>query len=303
MLYGYSPDTQWAALQFYEQVSGGMICEDYERGPPAERKRFYSGLETTHAPRRALTKEEKSLAMRYSGGVCWIKVTLDSREAAERAIAASPHALQGHWVYAEAFKGQGPDVDEPILVRDEDRETGLLGAARPPQHKSATLGASSAPPLELRSPVQQRGSSTLPRSFVARESSQQDDASVASTATASSATATIVDAGGVRRRDAGAELGQVVPVHESLATFSRFPDKPRTVLRPASEALLPQMTWSERVVKSLREGGWIPGDMIGTVVPRLESGEFDWASASFYWKLFYWIDCTLGTDLCGLKEG
>ena len=86
--------------------------------------------------------------------------------------------------------------------------------------------------------------------------------------------------------------------HDAAAStsFKHFPDEARTVLRPASEALLPQMSWSERIVKQLTQGGWIPGDIIGSVVPRLENGDFDWASASFYWKLFYWIDSVLGTD-------
>jgi hypothetical protein len=294
MLYGFTSDTQWAAINFFETVSGGMICEDYDREPPTERRRLHTGMEhSASVARRPLTTEERALAMRYFGGRCWIKVTFDSSEGAERALASSPHPIQGHWVYAEPFRGHGPETDEPIPVRDEDHEQGLLGAARP-SRKATTFGpaAGKATPTTAG-----RSNSTLPRSFASQQLEDADTQSVTST-TASSATATLGETNGLRHRETGGETKEVA----SPAPSQRFPDMPRTVLRPATEALLPQLSWSERIIRSLKRGGWIPGEVIGTVVPRLENGEFDWAAASFYWKVFYWIDSTFGTDLCGLKE-
>lgn len=139
MLYGYSPNTLWAAVSFYETVSSGIICEDYEREPPSEHRNRV-GV-TSNVPPRALTKAEKVLARQYHGGHCWINVTFDSTEAAERAICSSPHLLQGHWVYAEPFRGIGPEVDEPILMRKEDREQGLLGAPRRAYRPSETVSS------------------------------------------------------------------------------------------------------------------------------------------------------------------
>jgi hypothetical protein len=34
--------------------------------------------------------------------------------------------------------------------------------------------------------------------------------------------------------------------------------------------------------------------MIGSEVPRTDMGEFDWAKASLYWKLMWWLDFLLG---------
>ena len=45
-----------------------------------------------------------------------------------------------------------------------------------------------------------------------------------------------------------------------------------------------------------------PKEIIGNTVPRLENGEFDSKTASYYWKFFYWLDRTLGSDWCGLRE-
>lgn len=322
ILYGYSPSTQWAALSFYENVSSGIICEDYEREPPSERRKFPSPFSTASNIRpRALTKAEAVLARQFSGGNCWIKVTFDSAEAAERAIYNSPHLLQGHWVYAQLFHGAGPEVDEPILVREEDRVQGFLGGPRSAHRPSQTLGSSFA----QNNSIYSRGVNTLPRSFTGNTTTEAEaqpgagPSSLSSSATASSGTATgpTVEYPNLRNRHSNqapitpaknnqkdsSDDGQAAPPDSrNPHFFTHFPDVPRTVLRPAHEAFLPHPTWFEATMARLSSAGWLPGDMIGDGVPRLDNGDFDWPRASLYWKLFYWLDSHLGTDFCGMKD-
>ncbi|MCJ1467210.1 hypothetical protein MMC07_005833 [Pseudocyphellaria aurata] len=328
ILYGFSPSTQWAAISFYENVSSGMICEDYERGPPSERRKFPNQFSTAANIRpRALTKAESVLSRQYSGGKCWIKVTFDSAEAAERAIYYSPHLLQGHWVYAQLFHGAGPEVDEPIPMREEDRGGGLHGASRHAHRPSQTLGSSFA----QNSVYSRGGANTFSRSFNGNTTTEAEaqpatgPSSPSSSATASSATATgpTVDYPDLRNRHSKQPStptmnnnsndnitrsdGQAATLEPSAPArnphfFTHFPDVPRTVLRPSQEAFLPHPTWFEATMARLSGAGWLPGDMIGEGVPRLENGNFDWTRASLYWKVFYWIDSHLGTDFCGMKD-
>ena len=307
MLYGFGANSQWAAIDFYESASGGIICEDYERQPPYEGRRLpstYSSTTYTHA--RPLTKAERVLAAQYHGGDHWIKVTFDSVEAAKRAIDHSPHLVQGHFVYAEPFRGVGPDVDEPLAATDEERAQG-----KPGNRKPYTIGPSFSQP----SNIQGQSTSTLTRSFQATtqqptDPMQQAEGSI-SPLTASSATATEVQypdlrPGTFRQSTSGTTTSATTENSggsvQKRTHMLRFPEMPRTVLRPASEALLPQPTWGEWFMTRLVSSGFIPGDIIGNGVPRLENGDIDRTKASFYWKLCYWIDTTLGTDLCGLKD-
>ena len=316
ILYGYSPDTQWAAISFYENVSGGIICEDYDREPPPERRRYHSNLGIgSYVHARALTNAEKAFAYQYHGGTCWIKVTFESSEAAERAMYHSPHIIQGHWVYVEPYRGQGPKVDESIMVKEEDRLQGLLEAPKPMPKQAQTLGPSFSMQGLIRASKPSRGNSTLPRSFISNENIEMEPQNTTETAsmsssTASSATATGIEYPSLRQRnishydDARKLAGTQVNNDPSSrpATFRHFPDTPRTVLRPANEAFLPQRSWWDNFFKRLTQQGWIPRDFIGNSIPRLENGDFDWSSASLYWRFFYWIDSHLGTDWCGIKE-
>lgn len=326
MLYGYSPSTQWAAISFYETVSSGIICEDYEREPPSERRRFPNQFSAASNVRpRALTKAEIVLARQYHGGNCWIKVTFDSAEAAERAIYYSPHLLQGHWVYAQRFHGAGPEVDKPIPMREEDRGQGLLGAPRRAHRPSQTLGSSSAANNNVHS---RGGANTLPRSFTGNTMTDAEaqpaagPSSLSSSATASSATATAPTVEYPNLRNRHSTQPSATPTNNSHDTrndgqaaslepqpparnphfFTHFPTVPRTVLHPAHEAFLPHPTWFEATMARLSNAGWLPGDMIGDGLPRLDNGDFDWVRASLYWKFFYWIDSHLGTDFCGMKD-
>ena len=313
MLYGFSPSTQWAAIHHYEVVSGGIIYEEYEREAPAELRRFQDVLgQSAHCHHRPLTKTERALAMQYKGGRCWIKVTFDSIEAAERAIHSSPHLIQGHWVYAQPYRGQEREPDEPILIREEDRQQGLLGAPRPAVKPFQTLGPSSSASALQHKEHDPRLNATLPRGFTMTDSGldkfgQADEPDALSSSTASSATALEPNYPDLRHRLTSEPIANQMTTTgirtvSRPSTFTHFPNTPRTVLRPAAEAFLPQPTWADKFFKQLTQHGLIPGDVIGVAVPRLENGEFDWASASFYWKVCRWLDINFGLDLCGMKE-
>lgn len=318
ILRGYSPSNQWAAIEFYERVSGGLICEDYERQPPFERRKYQSSLSaSTYVHPRPLSRAEKASASRYYGGDCWIKVTFDSAEAAERAIYSSPHLIQGHWVYAEPFHGKGPDVDEPILDRLEDREPGLLDGTRPSHRSSQTLGPSFSTSSLQDADVRRRSNATLPISFTANALSSVDEQALVEVGSLSSSTATSATAtgpeypdlnrrrssqNGESRSSAFSATNSSDQLQRHSSAFTHFPDLPKTQIRPASEAFLPQKSWTEDVLANLPLVGGLQSDVIGSVVPRLENGDFDWARASFYWRICYWLDTHLGTDLCGMKE-
>jgi hypothetical protein len=304
MLYGYSPDSQWAAIHHYESVSGGIICEDYDRGPPAERRKYHGGFGYDgHIHPRPLTQAERALAMDYKGGQSWIKVTFDSIEAADRAMYNSPHLIQGHWVYAAPYRGQPREPDEPIIAHPEDRDQGLLGAPKP-TGRAQTIGPSFTMSSLIRSPSNSRATATLPRSFVTNNSVPEAlENDIESSTTASSATALEPSYPDLRQRQPSNGGVQPGPATERPDVFKHFPDMKRTVLRPATEAFLPQPSWWERWLKPLISSGLMPGDVIGATVPRLEDGSFDWKTASFYWRACYWLDSCLGTDLCGMREG
>lgn len=280
-----------------------MICEDYERQPPVELRKYpntYSASPRAHT--RPLTKAERALAFKYAGGDHWVKVTFDSAEAAERAMENSPAQICGHWVHAQPYHGSGPDSDIAIPIREDEREAG-----KPMQRAPQTIGASFA----QRGNIHQRTVSTLPRSFAANAAAREKDLQTYERESPSSSTATSGTATGADYPDLGLRN---TPQAETTASplqaqqprtpqmMSHFPDVPRTVLRPAHEAFLPVPSWWERQMRWLAGKGLVPGEVIGDNIPLTGNGEFDWARASFYWKFFYWIDCHLGSDYCGLKD-
>lgn len=301
-----------------------MICEDYERDPPCERRKYQNNLSAATVVRpRALTKAESILARQYRGGDSWIKVTFDSAEAADRAIYNSPHLLQGHWVYTQLFHGAGPELDMPIPVQEEDRRQGLLGAPKPPKNRGfQTVGPSFS--RQNSNSTRRQISATVPRSFtgtITTQNQQQQQPAVndllpdilsQSSSTVSSATATApAEYPDLRNRlppQTPASDQQQAAINSQSATnrnpkfFTHFPDVPKTTLRPAQEAFLPHPTWIESIINRLSNAGWLPGGLIGDGIPRMENGDLDWPKASIYWKIFYWIDLTFGTDFCGLKD-
>lgn len=304
-LYGFVPGTHWASVNFYERASYGYICEDYDRDPPIERRRIPNAFAAGQMVRaRALTRQELVLSRKYHGGDCWLKVTFDSAESADLAIRASPHLIQGYWVYAELFNGEAPDhPDEPIPLQKEDLGRGRFGGHAPAPRPSRSLGSSFAKNNKL----QTRSLTALSNSFtgtsmVQADSQEPGDVIAQSSSTATSATATAPEHAELRHRVINEPVQNARPPQRDPRFFTHFPDIPRTVLRPAHEAFLPQPSYLESWIQWLTAKGLYPGDMIGDGPPFLENGEFDWASSSFYWKVFYWLDSHLWTNFCGTKD-
>lgn len=307
MVYGYSPNTLWRVIDLYEKVSHGIICEDYARQPPVELRRYPNSFSSPSIHRRPLTKQEESMAFKYFGGESWVKLTCESAEAADRAIEHSPMKIYGHLVYAELYHGKGPEVDQPIPVREEDGEERSFSGFRAPRKSSQPLSAASS----HRATLQQRSVVTLPGSFDVTTQSQSDEPT--SNDATSSATFTGSDSLDLHKRHVSQIEEYVFPTTTndistgpvgdySPAMMIHFPEHPRTIIHPPAEAFLPQPTWLERQITWLRSSGLIPGDFIGDWLPILDNGDFDWARASWYWRACYWLDSHLGTDICGLKE-
>lgn len=300
LLYGFGADMQWAAIDFYERVSNGRILEDYDRQPPNSRYDASLALGRA-AAQNTLSKAAMRKRNRYAGGKHWIKVTFESRQAAELAIASGPHIIKGYLVYAEPYQNRGPQRDEPVVAT----QAGV-----------------------------QVTSDVLPQSF----STNPMEISPNRSSTLSSATATATGTSGLARSHQGVHRfseegsptssastvrGSIFP-HEQRAepppanamarahtssfqvqadSSARQPQPRRTriegttqaVVLPADMALAPKQpkaSWSS----------WMgAGEIIGSAVPRQEDGSFDWNRASLYWRIFFWIDLLFGTDFCGLR--
>lgn len=308
ILRGFKSSHQYAAIKHYESIAG-RICEDYPREAPVEQRRFKADLrDPTSLRTRPLTLEEKAKALRFAGGDNWIKVTFESAESADSAIYASPQTILGHLVYAEPYRGV-PPTNQDAVPALRTSETNF---------NSQRLGRSS-PALERRS------SSTLPRSATtpsmtqigrgidsgnqqfsppdSLSSSATLDTVTLSTVTASTSTATITNEHRLNRDYlAPAEQNSDAPAETQRLYCRTIPTAKRAQLLPASQALLPQKTFTQRIMSSIPLIGWFSKDVIGTEVPRTELGEFDWANASFYWRIVWWLDSMFrlfGGDLAG----
>lgn len=270
LLYGFGEELQWAAIEFYENVSNGVILEDYERQAPGHRQDM-SRSNMRVAAQRTLTKASMRRKNTFHGGNHWIKVTFDSPEGADLACSRSPHLVRGHLVYAEPYRGIGPSKDAPIFASGGGaqitEDTLPKTFARHPVHdspassetiSSATVGGAQKP--------------TQPPPRMNIFDAPMRDAS--STAYEH------------QRSDSGAQL-QVRPARIQGAT--------RAVLLPAEQALLPKQT-------SQSWASWIGGsEIFGSTLPRLADGTFDYERANVYWRLIFTLDRLFGWDLCGLK--
>ena len=154
VLYGYGADVQYAAIEFFERVSGGHIYEDYDRYPPSSRyslslsrsqasfttpfSNSISGISSsTPTMASASTRSngayfgrnnksssdnavlsESALRKKntYVGGNHWIKVTFNSARAADAACRSAPHIICGYLVHAQPYRGAGPDLDMAIMA-------------------------------------------------------------------------------------------------------------------------------------------------------------------------------------------
>lgn len=224
-------------------------------------------------------------------------MTFDSFIAADRACHFSPQEIDGCLVHCEMYHGHGPQEDAPILkatLELQSRLNSIYPSLKP--STSASL---------LQSNEYDR--SSLPRSFSYTQSNSfEAPASVQSTATASSATVmgqNNMDADTLRQRPG---RSQPEPEAEAKPAKSEFmthiPTVRRAVVRPASEALPPQPSMTERVLRSIPILSWFTGDIVGDGPALREDGSFDDQKSNLYWRFWHMVDMVLGTDLCGLRE-
>ncbi|KAF2237780.1 hypothetical protein EV356DRAFT_564399 [Viridothelium virens] len=134
ILYGFGAEQQWAAIAFYERASQGIVYEDYDRMGPTGR---FDHTFANSASRAASLSRLSQAALRkkntYVGGEHWIKVTFDSPESADNACRTSPHKVCGYMVYAERFRGVGPDQDVSIFATPNGE---VMGTQSPPNSQS-----------------------------------------------------------------------------------------------------------------------------------------------------------------------
>ena len=270
LIYGFGEELQWAALEYYENVSNGVILEDYERQPPGHRQDM-ARANLRMAAQRNHSKASLRRKNTFHGGNHWIKVTFDSPEGADLACSRSPHLVRGHLVYAEPYRGIGPSKDAPIFASSAGaqitEDTLPKTFAKDPVHESpassetlssATVGGA------------QKPSQPPPRLNLFAQPTRE----------ASSTTAF-----------------ELQPTSSNTQLQPRPPriQATRAVLLPAEQALLPKQT-------SQSWASWIGGNEIfGSTLPRRVDGTFDYDRANVYWRLIYLLDSIFGWDLCGLK--
>ncbi|KAF3768759.1 hypothetical protein M406DRAFT_44255 [Cryphonectria parasitica EP155] len=303
-------DQQYAAINRYEHIAG-RICEDYPRDPPYEIRRYKSELrDPAFVRRRALTPEERAKVNRADSGDHWVKVTFESQQAADAAIYASPQAILGHLVYAEYYKGMSPTRDEAV----PDATTTAQGDEIPAGWRRSGFGGNRTA-AELRSSFGEGG---LPEKVIASDanelspphshaSSRTVESGTVGTGTSSSSTvigAQHAQNGGALVPEAAAAASSSSSAGQS--TYCRvIPSARKAVLLPAEQALLPQPSFSSRVLAQIPFLKWFSGAMIGSEVPRTAEGEFDWATASLYWKLICWLDLyfrLFSGDICSADK-
>jgi hypothetical protein len=292
-LRGYrSPAQQYAAIDHYEELAG-RICEDYPRDPPAENRRYKSELrDPVFARRGNLTPEERAKVNRADSGEHWVKVTFESAEAADAAIFASPQAILGCLVFAEPYHGLPPTRDEavpdPAAGADDTDER---------QHRSPARG--------MRLQSQRPPVSALPKSFAGASVSSPSDFSPPHSHTSSRTadTTTLTSATSSSTVSSGTITGATLPTgHDPSGRaagpesiyYRAIPSARKIRILPAEQALLPQPSYTQRVLNRIPFLKWFSGTMIGNEVPRTETGEFDWDRASLYWKFIFWLDYRFG---------
>ena len=286
ILRGYkSHSQQYAAINHYEQLAG-RICEDYSRDPPVENRRYKSELrDPAFTRRRALTAEERSKVNRVDGGEHWVKVTFESLQAAEAAISTSPQTIFGYLVYAEPYHGIAPSRDEPI----PDATTAALGDELPRSwRRPGTAGNRTAG--ELRPSFT---TSSLPREIVAGEMDTSPSQSQTSSRTVESGTVTTLNTmTSSTATVTGQDAAQGLTSDPNSEYCRRIPTARKIRFMPAEQALMPQQSYTQRVLNHVPFLKWFSGSMIGNEVPRTDLGEFDWDKASLYWKFIWWLDST-----------
>ncbi|KIW71474.1 hypothetical protein PV04_03634 [Phialophora macrospora] len=360
LLYGYAgKHSEWKVLSKFEKiVSPGIICEDYPREDPNLFLSSNSPLGFSRASvvvHQNLSREAIKKSRIYHGGNHWIKVTFDSYQAAERACFYSPIDIDGYMVHCEMWQGRGPAGDAPILSgpawgaekaellqpQSSPRKT---DHGRRPRTLSSSQGARAMSGKESAIAGFERALQTLPRSHTMPDMQYglpDDDISWNST-TASSATATGIDQvpqprphqqqlapttpQGLRSRSVPQLPSQdrsLVP-HNDSEYMTHITSVKKARLRPISEALPPQPTFLERLLRSLPIVSYFvsssttttsgialgaaggreaqkKGDVIGEGPLLKDDGTWD-PGNGWYWSFWHGVDGWFGTDFCGLKD-
>ncbi|KAI9786416.1 MAG: hypothetical protein M1839_006876 [Geoglossum umbratile] len=284
LLHGFQPTRSYAAIDKFERI-GGPICEDFPRTEFDTPSRDPSVLRN-----RPLTREELRKANALAMGNCWIKVTFESRYAADRAVRASPQEVYGHWVFAEIWTGIG-------LAEGEDREVPVIDRENPPPplRRGGSFNTSSIStgvvarnqPTNPDTANKRIPSSTLPRSFTSGSLQPRP-------ATSNQLT---------HRRTSSLTTPTTPPVQPTATTHpdlfcSRIPTVPRA-LRPAEEAVLPRPSWFSILLASLGVAALFGGL---EECNRLEDGRFDWDRSSWYWRFWWCLEGVIGGNFTGTRE-
>lgn len=293
ILYGYGSEYQYAAIDFFEHASNGRIYEDYDRTPP--HPRYNTALSSSRSTMpRSLSQAAIRGINTYRGGEHWIKVTFDSAEAAERACHYSPHVIHGCTVYAELYRGVGPNSDSQIVASSNTLPSADGGARR--RQPRPTQGSL---------PSRMQSTPAFPRSDLREESPAQSETTTASSATAITSGQDHSSKGTDKAAQQTGGHGAAMPAQQMKPL--RIPTAKRAILLPASDALLPVPPWTARTFGHLPLiGGFLGGSssnatVVDGAIPRTEQGQIDWAKASFWWRMCWWLDRVFGTDVLGVK--
>ena len=339
LIYGYSSKaSEWKVLSKFERiVAPSYICEDYPREDPNLALTSSNVFSNSVVVHRNLTKDALRKSRVYKGGNHWIKVTFDNYPAAERACFYSPQEIEDHLVFCEMWQGRPPFSDTPLIKGSHPANEHQRNA----KAKLRTLTTSQSTNI-LQSGLDsavvgfERATQTLPRSFTAQDvqygqpqppTTTQDDLSLPSpqsqsSATASSATATAMDAPHAQQPTTSALRSRSTPslpttiTHHHPATseyMTAIPTVRRAVLRPISEALLPQPTLTTRILRRIPIVSWFAAsgkgsatatnqDWIGDGPVLTEEGKWDEEKNGWYWRFWQTVDRVVGTDFCGLRE-
>ncbi|KAJ5249140.1 hypothetical protein N7468_000591 [Penicillium chermesinum] len=305
ILYGYkAKEFEWKAIDKYERISQGMICEDYPRTDPNSTTQYSQLLSGGDIVIRSkLSADANAKSKRYAGGFHWIKVTFDSTSAADRACFYPPQEIDGHLVFCQLYNGHGPAEDSPILA---DTAPASLRNRAPrtltSTHSTAFLSG------------KEQDRMTLPRSFgvnnlarVADIEEDNDDLTSSTTATEGTAVPSASTTGVSTGLDRSSSLHQRSVAGPAEAKpesefMTHVPNVRRAKLHPLTEALPPQPTAVERVLRSIPILNWFSGDIVGDGAQLREDGTFDYEKSGLYWRFWYMIDGILGTDFCALKS-
>ncbi|ESZ92395.1 hypothetical protein SBOR_7203 [Sclerotinia borealis F-4128] len=296
ILRGFTPDHQWAAIGEYERIAG-HVCEDYPRDPPLDQRRYKTDLrDPAVLRRRPMTTEEKAKALKYAGGKHWIKITFESAEAADAAIEASPQAVLGHLVHVELYRGAPPAKDEPGMSTVPSGRSSRFNAYKPRFDPGPLLPGIERPPQQsgLTRAWTTPEMSQVGRSVHFEDRGQSPEGSQATSHTidTTTLTASTITGGSLALQQRPTSSGSAAPEAPSLYCRG-IPTAHRLQLLPADQALLPQKSYTQQVLSNIPLLNWFNEDIIGDTVPRTDTGEFDWAKASLYWKMIYWLDTYL----------